>query len=111
MTQYSECLDALEDQRRLSMLELLTTFNVYSYLQKFNAWKLSIIRLCDLEKKNMLHPLSTSSFICLVPVPAPFPGSEFRIPAFPYAHLETMGSKGGNSSTTGSGGGSTRGSF
>ena len=52
MTQYSECLDALEDQRRLSMLELLTTFNVYSYLQKFNAWKLSIIKLCDLEKKT-----------------------------------------------------------
>ena len=63
------------------MLELLTTFNVYCYLQKFTPWKLSIIKLCDLEKKNMLHPLSTSFFICLVSGSV----SGFRIQAFPYA--------------------------
>ena len=57
------------------MLELLTTFNVYCYLQKFTPWILSIIKLCDLAKKHMLHLLSTNFFICLVP----FPDSSFSI--------------------------------
>ena len=67
------------------MLELLTTFNVYCYLQKFTPWILSIIKLCDLGKKNMLHLLSTNFFICLVPFPDSGSVSRIRIPAFPYA--------------------------
>ena len=44
------------------MLELLTTFNVYCYLQKFTAWKLSIIKLCDLEKKKHTSPVINEFF-------------------------------------------------
>ena len=66
------------------MLELLTTFNVYCYLQKFTAWKLSIIKLSDLEKKKHASPVineffylsgSVSGFRILVS----FPESGFRL--------------------------------
>ena len=71
------------------MLELLTTFNVYCYLQKFTPWTLSIIKQCDLEKKHA-SPIINEFFY----LPSSISGfwildsgsvSGFWIPAFPYA--------------------------
>ena len=65
------------------MLELLTTFNVYCCLQKFTPWKLSIIKLCDSEKKHA-SPIINEFFYLSGSV------SGFRIPDFPYARSATL---------------------
>ena len=66
------------------MLELLTTFNVYCYLQKVIPWILSIIKLCDLGKKKHASSIINEFFYlsCSISgfrIPVPFPESRFRL--------------------------------